>query len=245
MTSSGQRDITIMDARDDDGELVRQFYRTILARSFPEDELDAEQALLDAVDSGLGRILLATDGNGTVLGGAVGDYFARPGVMLLSYLAAGAATRGSGVGSALLNAAITNWTSELKPRLLVLEVEDPRYFHGSAAYGDPVARARFYERFGAKALEIPYFQPALRPDTKRIPRLMLMVLAGTDLTADTTRVDGTVVAGFLADYFRSSEGEPRADDAELTGLLASCARPDGVPLVAVGDLPAFAEWNPR
>jgi len=235
--SSGQRDISIVDARDDDGELVRQFYRTVLAQSFPADELDAEQNLLDALAAGQSRILLATDGSGTVLGGAVGDYFAGSGVLLLSYLAAGPATRGAGVGSALLRAAITGWTSELKPRLLALEVEDPRYFRGSEAFGDPTARARFYERFGAKALDITYFQPALTPQTSRIPRLMLMVLAGTDISADTTRVDGTLVADFLAEYFRRSEGAPRDDDAELNGLLAACARPDGVPLVAVGELP--------
>ena len=82
----------------------------------------------------------------------------------------------------MLRAAKDAWTEELSPRLIVAEVEDPRKFTGSAAFGDPAARVRFYEA-ARRALPLPYLQPALGPDTARVPGLLLMVLGGTDAAA--------------------------------------------------------------
>jgi GNAT superfamily N-acetyltransferase len=241
VSSAEGHTITIVDARSDDASLISAYYREVMLSSFRPAELDSEENIVVALRDGHGRVLIARDAGGTILGGAVGEFFPAARVMLLSYLATRQGARGGGVGSALLRTAITQWTGDFDPRLIVLEVEDPRYFTASDAYGDPVARARFYERFGARALPIPYVMPSLTPSTPRVPRLMLMVIGGADAGPAAGRVDGQVVADFLAAYYRSSEGPADPGDAELTGLLAACRRPDGLPLVAVGDLPPFEE----
>jgi GNAT superfamily N-acetyltransferase len=235
------RPITILDARDSDLRLVPEFYRTVIMPSFAPDELESEAEIMDGLRSGRSRVLIAMGPDRTMLGGAVGDYFPRSHVMLLSYLAVLAAGRGQGVGAAVLTAARHAWTQELSPRLIVLEVEDPREFTGSAAYGDPVARVRFYERHGVRALPLPYMQPALGPGTARVPGLMLMVMGGADAPPGATSVNGAHVAEFLTEYFEEFEGPIQPGDTELTALLAGCARPGGLPLLTVADLPTLAE----
>jgi hypothetical protein len=108
-----------------------------------------------------------------------------------------------------------------------------------------VARVRFYERHGARALPLPYVQPALGPGTERVPRLMLMVLGGTDASLGTGTADGRHVAGFLTEYFEEFEGPAQPRDAELGSLMAACARPGGLPLMLVDELPPFEERGVR
>jgi GNAT superfamily N-acetyltransferase len=241
MPGTNSEPVTILDARDDDFRLVPEFYRTVIAASFPTDELETEEEMMHGLRSGRSRVLIATTADGVIVGGAVGDYFPRSNVMLLSYLAVLAHGRGLGVGTAVLKAAKAAWTTELSPRLILLEVEDPRQFTGSAAFGDPVARVRFYERHGVRSLPLPYVQPALGPDTARIPGLVLMVLGGTDAPSDAVTVDGQLVASFLADYFEEFEGTRQPGDADLDRLLAACARPGGLPLVTAAELPPVYE----
>jgi hypothetical protein len=196
---------------------------------------------MDGLSSGRSRVLIAVGADGAMLGGAIGDYFPRSKVMLLAYLAVLAGGRGQGVGAAVLEAANKAWTEELQPRLIVLEVEDPREFTGSADFGDPVARVRFYERHGVRALPLPYLQPALSPRTARVPGLMLMVLGGTDVPPGATSVNGQHVADFLTEYFEEFEGPVQPGDTELRQLLAGSARPGGLPLLTVSELPSLAE----
>jgi hypothetical protein len=102
-----------------------------------------------------------------------------------------------------------------------------------------VARVRFYERHGARALPLPYVMPALSPGTKRVPGLMLMVLGGADVPPGAVTADGGHVASFLAEYFEEFEGPARPGDSELDLLLAACARPGGLPLMLAHELPPF------
>jgi len=241
MPGPDSQPVTIVDARDDDFRLVPEFYRTVIVPNFAPDELQTEAELMSGLRSGRSRVLIAVAAGGAMLGGAVGDFFPRSNVMLLSYLVVLGAGRGQGIGATVLQAAKQAWTEELSPRLILLEVEDPREFTGSAAFGDPAARVRFYERHGVRALPLPYMQPALGPGTARVPGLMLMVAGGTDAPADAGAVDGKPVASFLAEYFEESEGPAQPDDTELSLLLAACDRPGGLPLMTVRELPSLAE----
>ena len=208
MPSSASRGIVIADARDDNLRLVPELYRSVLALCFPPDELETEEGLIGGLRSGRSRALIARDADGTIAGGAVGDYFPRSDVMLLAYLAVRPGGRGTGIGATLLQAARDAWTAELSPRLIVLEVEDPREVTGSEAFGDPVARVRFYERHGARALPLPYVMPALSPGTERVKRLMLMVLGGTDLAPGTRTADGRRWPASSPSTSRSSKVQP-------------------------------------
>jgi hypothetical protein len=103
-------------------------------------------------------------------------------------------------------------------------VEDPRDFTGSEAFGDPVARVRFYERHGGRTLPLPYVQPPSAP----VPLV-------------ARAVDGQHVALFVAEYFEEFEGTAQPGDTELELLLSACARPGGPPLLTVDELPSTVE----
>lgn len=239
MPDAASHPVTVVDVRDHDLRHVAELYLRVMVPSFPPDELESEEELMSGLRSGRSRVLVAVGEDGVVLGGAVGEYFPRSNAMLLAYLAVRPGGRGGGIGSTVLRAAKDAWAAELGPRFIALEVEDPREFTGSEAYGDPAARVRFYERHGGRALPLPYLQPALGPASTRVPGLMLMVF-GDEATAAAT-VDGQHVASFITEYFEEFEGQARPGDAELELLLAACGRPGGLPLLTLTDLPTMAE----
>ena len=83
MPGPDSQPVRIVDARDDDFRLVPEFHRTVIVPSFPPDELQTEQELMDGLRSGRSRVLIAVAAGGAMLGGAVGDYFPRSNVMVL------------------------------------------------------------------------------------------------------------------------------------------------------------------
>ena len=229
----------VNDLRDADESTMADFYRTVLAPNFRPDELISEQELIGGVRKGATRALAACRADGTILGGAVGDWFERSRVVLLSYIAVRPGLRGQGIGSTLLTQAVHAWTAEFKPLLIVGEVEDPRYHH-DVEFGDAPARVRLYERFGARALPLPYAQPALRRNGRRVPHLMLMVFAGAaSAYLSEGHVDGDIVERFLREYFEACEGSGSRGDDELAALLAACRVPGGLPSLRADEMPTF------
>jgi len=226
-----------------DEDAVVRLYETVLAPSFPDDELVTLDDLLGTWHDGNCRISVARGPDGAILAAAVGDWFPRSRVQLLSYLAVRPGLRGRGVGGTLMAAAIARWVEDLFPLLVVGEVEDPRYaaVHGdlSAPHGDAAARLRFYERLGVRSLPVPYCQPALRPSSARVPHLLLMIFAADKAARPAPdRIEGSMVEAFLSEYFAATEGPSREDDTELAAMLAACRRPGGMPLLTVDDLEA-------
>ncbi|MGH3804884.1 MAG: hypothetical protein ACRDTD_33015, partial [Pseudonocardiaceae bacterium] len=95
------------------------------------------------------------------------------------------------------------------------------------------------QRFGARALDLPYLLPALGPLTARVPHFLLMTLAADPQAhADRTHIDGGPVAGFLQEYFAESEGAPPGGDPVSKRLPAACRAVGGVPLLPLHELPA-------
>ncbi|WP_158581574.1 GNAT family N-acetyltransferase [Actinomadura spongiicola] len=219
---------------DDSG--LTDFYERVLVPNFPADELEAEANFIASVRSGGTHVLAARTPAGDILGGAVGDWFGGSQVALLSYLAVRPGVRSGGIGTQLMAAATDAWTARWNPRLLVAEIEDPRYHHATA-YGDPRARLRFYERLDVRFLPIPYFQPALGKSGRRVPGLMLMVFGGTVLPRREGMVNGAHVEEFLTEYFEVCEGPPATDDLQLKRLLEACRAPGGLPLLSAAELP--------
>ncbi len=231
--------ITVGKLDPEDLREVLSFYQHVLLPNFRPAELQAPDEFAAGLKSGRGRALVARTAQGTIAGGAVGDFFPRSRVLLLSYLAVAAEGRGAGTGGLLFQAVTDLWAADLDPALCLIEVEDPRHARSDPALGDPQARVRFYERLGARALPIPYFQPALGPGG-RVPHMMLMVFGGAGAPAGADRVDGRIVAEFLTDYLEACEGGVRDDDAEAQRLLAACRRPGGLPLVPAANCPVNA-----
>jgi GNAT superfamily N-acetyltransferase len=240
-SSTGRPVVTIEELDADDADEVADFYRRVLASNFPTDELETSENFAAGLKSGGTRAIAARTAEGTIAGGAVGDLFLQGRVLLLSYLAVAAEGRGGGTGGLLMKAVTDVWGSQFGPSLFVMEVEDPRHHHSDAAFGDPEARVRFYERLGARALPVPYFQPALGPAGHRVPHLMLMVFGGTDAPPGTQQIDGKIIELFLTEYLEGCEGLVRPDDTATQRLLAACRRPGGLPLLRVSELPSFED----
>jgi GNAT superfamily N-acetyltransferase len=238
-TSADRPGITVEELDPDDAGEVATFYQRVLAPHFRADELETQENIAEGLKSGGTRALVARTAAGTIAGGAVGDFFPRSRVLLLSYLAVPAEGRGAGTGGLLMKAVTAVWDRAFSPSLFVMEVEDPRHYQSDPAFGDPRARVRFYERLGVRALPIPYFQPALGPEWHRVPHLMLMVFGGADAPPGTQRVDGRIIESFLTEYLELCEGPVRPGDTEAQDLLAACRRPGGLPLMRASELPPY------
>jgi GNAT superfamily N-acetyltransferase len=239
--SAGRPVVTVDELDAGNAHEVGDFYRRVLAPHFRSDELETSENIASGLKSGGTRALVARTAQGAIVGGAVGDVFPRSGILLLSYIAVVAEARRTGIGGLLMEAVTDVWGRQLSPSLFVMEVEDPRHYQDDAAFGDPEARVRFYERLGARALPIPYFQPALGPAGHRVPHLMLMVFGGADAPPGTQRVDGRVVEVFLTEYLDTCEGPVDPDDTEAQLMLSACRRPDGLPLLRFSE---YAAWIP-
>lgn len=218
---------------------MTELYRNILAPNFEPDQLVGEEEFITGQNSADARTALAIDPDDALRGGLSGQWYPSCRVLLLGYLAVSAPFRGAGVGESLLRFGIDRWSRELSPLLILGEVEDPRH-HQVSEFGDPRQRFRFYHRFDAKALQLPYFQPALGPSGSRVPGFLLMVFgASPDAYVGAATIDGEPLDRFLRHYLVECEGrvpDPGADpDADR--LLAACRAPGGVPLLPVGRLP--------
>jgi hypothetical protein len=160
----------------------------------------------------------------------VSDWYPAARVVLISYLAVRPGHRGTGIGGLLYRNGLARWSRDLSPELVLGEVQDMSN-PASTAYGDPAARLRFYERFGAQALGIPYFQPALRPGTSRVFGMLLMVFAATPgARSGPHRIDGAIVERFILEYLRDCENAVREHDEELHRVIEACHQQGGIPL---------------
>ncbi|MER7168409.1 GNAT family N-acetyltransferase [Micromonospora sp. NPDC000207] len=193
-----------------DVELLHQGYAEILLPSFPPDQLESVDVLDEGVASGTTHVGVAV-ADDRLLGMAVADSF--DGVLLLSYVAARPGLRGGGVGSALLTGLLPRWRDRIGAEVVLAEVEDPRR-HPVGEFGDPRARLRFYQRLGFGLLPFPFFQPRIRPESRRQHGMLLMVqTTGVPVRASLVRT-------FVTEYFAGAEGETVDEDPEYAALLA-------------------------
>ncbi|MDF2848090.1 MAG: N-acetyltransferase [Oerskovia sp.] len=220
-------------------EQLTQLYRDVLSPSFPPAELVSLDSFL--ADHAAGHleslgVVEVPDGaappSGRVVAGVVGSWSAEARVLLVQYLAIAPGRRGGGIGAALLGAAVAAWLKDLRPVMVLGEVEHPRFHAASEAHGDPEARLRFYARHGGRVLAVPYFQPGNEPGAERVPALLLMTLATEDPEARS--VPAAPLRAFLREYFEASEGS-LADDAPTRALLDAVSG-DRVALLGVDEL---------
>lgn len=232
---------------DQEGPLER-LYHEVLAPTFPANELISLDALKDGVQRGRTEVTAAVDDDGTPLGTAIGEWTASCRVLLLSYLAVAPTARGTGIGSRIYTEGLARWRQRHRPRLILAEVERPDRHSGNDAHGDPAARLRFYDRHAARAIDLPYFQPALGVERSRVYGMLLLVLhADPELHGPTG--DGTLRADplreYLVDYLSDVEGGV-GEDPGVVALLAATQAPEGVrtlPIERFGEIPV-AEPTP-
>jgi GNAT superfamily N-acetyltransferase len=216
-----------------DHPLLEKVYDRLLARAFPADELVALDHLRDGLAGGLTPAVLAVDGD-RPLGVAVGEWSPATRVLLLSYVAVDPAARSGGIGRALMATALGDWQRRLEPAVTLAEVEHPAAHTADPDRGDPAARVRFYARLGARALDLPYFQPSLRPGRARVPGMLLTVLAVEPALRDATALPGAPLRTWLTEHFTGTEGRV-PEDAAGRALFEAADRPGGILLLPLDD----------
>lgn len=220
--------------REPDPALLAAVYERVLAPAFDQDEIESLEEIGEQVAEGTRlRMLAAVGPGGEPLAAVTSDWYPEAGVLLIGYLAVGAGSRGGGMGSGILTRALAGWTEQLRPRLCLAEVEDPRFFPVTE-HGDPRARVRFYERLGGRVVAVPYFQPRLAADSRRVHHLMLMSLLPQP--AGAGRVPTAPLALFLDQYFSVCEGPQVLDEPEYRALREAVSREPTAELLTGAEL---------
>jgi GNAT superfamily N-acetyltransferase len=216
--------------------LLDTVFGEILTPAFTPDELGTVEQMRASVREGISRVLVALDDSDKPVAAAVGEWSAATRIVLLGYLAVSEHSRSGGIGGQLLEHAVRTWRQELDPRAVLTELEHPAAHPADPDHGDPAARLRFYGRHRTRALDVPYFQPALGPGRHRVYGLVLAALwvgpAGTGAAPDT--VDGALVGAYMREYFEDTEGKV-PDDPAARALFAALDRPDGIPLLPLDE----------
>jgi len=196
--------------------LLRRFHRDVLAASFSPGELD-DVATMERGLRGDGetRVLASVAlRGGSPIGGIVGEVHADERLLLVSYLAVLPDLRGGGVGQALVKHALPRWKAARGIDVFVAEVHDPRVWQDVAG-DDPERRLRFFDRVGARVLDVPFVQPALGPGGDRVPGFLLLALD----VGSAVELPSELIAGFVRRYYRVAEGAREPYDATLNELL--------------------------
>jgi GNAT superfamily N-acetyltransferase len=220
-------------------DLLGEIYSTILVPSFRPDELEP----LAAIEQALTKepcskdVLAAMDGDSQVLGVAIGEWDEQSRVYLLSYLAVRPGLRSQGVGTRLMHDIEQRW--QRRDALFVLaEVDDPQVYPASDV-GDPVARLRFYERFGARVLDLAYTQPPVRPGGAPVPGMLLLVFAVRPAALVATSppmLDAAVLASFMRGYAGCADGPEEIQDPGGSPTLAHLLSVHGVAVLPLSGL---------
>jgi GNAT superfamily N-acetyltransferase len=225
-----------------DCELLLRFHREILAAAFSADELDDVEIMAhglrgERAAQTLASVALGGDDD-TLLGGVVGELYRRERVLLLAYLAVRPTLRGRGIGTALLKYAAAHWYASPDVGLAVGEVHDPRRWP-TVAGEDAARRLRFYERFGARVLDVPFVQPGLANGRPRIPGFLLIALyvdpATVVVQGDGESLRADLLGRFVRRYYETAEGAHEPWDAELARLLAVIDRAPTIALMPLAE----------
>jgi GNAT superfamily N-acetyltransferase len=236
--SSADGSVSVIDLSDrpDARGLLDRLYQQVLIPSFRKEELESFETMASALTEVPRNtdIAAACDESGEILGAMIGDWDPPSGVYLLSYLAARPGLRSRGIGTCLMRQ-LPVWSRARRALVTLAEVDDPRCHHNEGLVGDPSARLDFYGRFGARVLDLPYFQPSLGPDGQRAHGMLLIAFDVDDagLTGGPVpALRGDVLGTWLRGYFEDAEGmdksQENGDDVDRARILDQASAAAGV-----------------
>ena len=194
-------------------------YDDILAPSFPFDELEPFDVF---AGHGRGRPPRGPDraGRGRDRGRRRHQGTARHPAPCCSATTRRDRTAGApGYGSQLYRALLTSIVDELQPSLVLGEVAHPDYHEPHPRHGDPLARLRFYGRFDARIIDVPYFQASLGPGLQPVYGLLLLALYVRPDLIDPARSRLDNPENLLAALRTMLEWDGEPDDASAARLL--------------------------
>lgn len=209
--------ISTVPMSDADPEVLHRYYADLMAPAFPADELMSWEEFSLALRRGSVDGLLALE-DASPVAGLLLEPHAHGDVVLLSYLVVAPALRSRGLGADLIHSAVGD-----DPRLVLAEIEDPRFYPPNPLTGDPVKRARFYDRIGSRLVPIPYSQPSLRRGSPRVRNLLLITIPSAWKGG---AIPGALLRRFLDEYYSTSEGKEALDDPEYQSLRSATDDPE-------------------
>ncbi|HEY5947317.1 MAG TPA: GNAT family N-acetyltransferase [Kofleriaceae bacterium] len=195
----------IVDVAAEDVELLERFYRDVYLPEFAaqREPLEAWQSALDGEQAYQLFVRVVLE-RGDILGGIAYELYPRSACGLVTYMVVAPEARRAGIGKRLLLDA----TSELVARGAVAvlgEVDDPRR-------GGDWQRLERFQRWGCRALDARYVQPALGPGLERDRGLVLISLPPV-----RDALPGELLRAFIAELHEVTER--CAPDDELREIL--------------------------
>lgn len=193
--------LVTVEQRDFTADLLERFYDQVLAPSMPAYSMlpldEVKTLYLGGAPIGPAAITLQ---NEEPIAGLLTQYFHRSKILLIMYLAVREDLRGTGRGTAALEASIPAWKKELGARAIIAETEDPRCKVASPETGDPVRRLALYGRLGAELFPMAYFHPSQCEGGSRGYGHLLIAYGCEGSLPQKALTD------FLDDYFAFYEG---------------------------------------
>jgi GNAT superfamily N-acetyltransferase len=206
-----------------EGEELRAVFDEILALSFAVDELPPFDDFAAEVDDGLREVRIAVEDD-EIIAVAVTKDLPGSGAVLVSHVATRPDRRGEGVGSELYRTLLETIVAQLQPSLILGEFAHPDYSEPHPQHGDPVARLRFWGRFDARIIDVPYYQASLGPGLQPVYGLLLLALYVRPDLIDPARSRLDNPEDLLAAIRVMLEWDGEPDDAAAAALLAAAAR---------------------
>ena len=202
----------------------RAAFDTVLAPSFVLDELEPYEEFETKLEEGVTTLLVGVDdASGEVVAAAVFVNVRAASAVVLRQMATREDLRGTGLGTELYHGFIATLEETEQPSLVLAEVQHPDHHEAHPRHGDPLSRLRFYDRFDALILDVPYYQPALSAGQQPVYGLLLLALyVRPDLINPArTHLDPPENLLFALRSLLYADGDP--DEAAAAKLLAAAS----------------------
>ena len=218
----------------------RPAFDNVLAPSFVFDELEPFEEFEAKLEDGTTTLLVGVDDTGEIVAAAVFVNVRAASAVVLRQMATREDLRSTGLGSELYRAFIQTLSETEQPSLVLAEVQHPDYHEAHPRHGDPLARLRFYGRFDARIIDVPYYQPALAEGLKPVYGLLLLALyVRPDLINPArTYLDPPENLLYALRSLLYADGDP--DEAAASKLLAAAS----VSRVRLVTTDAYSEVTP-
>ena len=229
--------ITVQRVLDGDSPDLVEAYEQILAVSFTPDELEPIATFAAQVDEGARQLWvarLAEAPEGEIVAVRMARDLQPSDAVLLTHLAVREGHRDEGVGSHLHRAVTSRIVSDQGPSLVLAELAHPDHHETHPRRGDPLARLRFYGRFDARIIDLPYFQASLGPGRQPVYGLLLLVLYARPDLVNPARTRLENAENLLAAIRTMLQWDGEPDDAAAARLLTAVSQ-SPISLVPVGD----------
>ena len=219
--------ITVQRVGGGDSPDLVEAYDQILAPSFPTDELEPFPVFAEQVGEGRRQVWVARledDEDGEIVAVRVARDLPPSDAVLLTHIATRQSHRGTGVGSHLHRALLANIVADSAPSLVLAEVAHPDHHESHPRHGNPLARLRFYGRFDARILDVPYYQASLGPGLQPVYGLLLLVLYARPDLIDPAQTRLENAENLLAAVRTMLEWDGEPDDAAAAALLTAVSQ---------------------